>query len=391
MANLPEIIVKPELLRWARESTGIALDKVARTLRIPRAEVEKWEITASSIRLTQLEKLSEIYKRPLAAFFLPTPPSEPPLPKDYRKLPDSEGLSPTSRLAIRRARRLRSIAVELSESLKVEGKAQIPQISNTSHPEEVAVTAREALGIGIEEQLGWSDSRQALGEWRAAIEKRGVLAFQLPMPIKEIRGFSISERTYPVVVISSKDSVNGRIFSLLHEYAHILLHNGGLCDMQNDTILPSGFQIEHFCNWFAAATLVPRRDFLNQPSVVALRDTRVADDEVLADLSATFKVSQDVILRRLLTVGVISESHYSRRAKELEEAFKNLPKRKTKGGAPPAARAVQESGVPLTAMVLSAYRSENISSKEVSDFLGVRQKHLPKVENILTNKAKLYG
>jgi Zn-dependent peptidase ImmA (M78 family)/transcriptional regulator with XRE-family HTH domain len=391
MANLPEISVKPELLRWARESTGVKVEKVAHTLGITRAEVERWEDSPSSIRLTQLEKLSEIYKRPLAAFFLPVPPKEPPLPKDFRRLPDSESLSPASRLAIRRARRLRTVALELSETLNTRPTTRIQKITDTTDPEAVALEMRRALGVSIEEQLGWNDSRDAFAGWRVAIERMGALAFQLPMPVKEIRGFSISEKLFPVVVVSSKDSVNGRIFSLLHEFAHILLNVGGLCDMREDAVLASGIQIEHFCNWFAGAVLVPREDLLRYPLVQKARDERTLDDELLPKLANTFRVSQDVVLRRLLMTHVITEDIYKQKSQQLEEAFKNLPKKKSKGGAPPAAKAVQENGVLFTSMVLAAYRSEGISSKEVSDYLGLRQKHLGKVEKLLTTKAKLYG
>lgn len=391
MAKLPEIIVKPELLRWARESTGVNVEKVAHSLGVTRAEVERWEATASGIRLTQLERLSEIYKRPLAAFFLPAPPKEPPLPKDFRRLPDSEVLSPASRLAIRRARRLRAVAMELSEALNTRPPLRIQRVRDTTDPELIAATARKALAISIDEQLGWHDSREAFAEWRAAIERMGVLAFQLRIPVKELRGFSISESIYPVVVVSSKDSINGRIFSLLHEYAHVLLNAGGLCDMREDAVLPGGIQIEHFCNWFAGAVLVPREDLLRHPLIEKAQEERTVSDELLVSLANTFKVSQDVVLRRLLAVRVVSEEFYKQKLKQLEDAFRDLQKRKKKGGAPPAARAVQENGVPFTSMVIAAYRSEGISSTEVSDYLGVRQKHLARVEKLLTTKAKLYG
>ena len=387
MATFPLIAVKPELLRWARESIGVKLEEAAHALGLTSADVEEWETKSSSIRLTQLEKLSELYKRPLAAFLLPQPPKEPALPQDFRRFQDSEALSPASRLAIRRARRLRTVAIELAESLDQKIDLRLPRISDTHDPEHAAAVGRKGLGIDIDSQLSWRDSRVAFARWRAAIENTGVLVFQLPLPIKELRGFSLSEKEYPVTAVSSKDSLNGRIFSLLHEYAHVLLRSGGLCDMRDESVLPGGLQIEHFCNWFAGAFLVPREHFLGHVLVNGIKRDRRLDADALLKLANTYKVSQDVVLRRLLTVDVISQEVYKAQAKELEEAFRAIPKKKTKGGPPPAARAVQEAGVPLSAMVLSAYRKEAISSKEVSDFLGVRQKHVATVEKLLAVKA----
>jgi len=99
MPNLPEIVIEPELLRWARETLGVKIDEVADTLKVSKSDVVKWESEASPLRLTQLEKLSELYKRPLAAFFLPTVPKEPALPRDFRKLP---GKTPEFRTVIPR-------------------------------------------------------------------------------------------------------------------------------------------------------------------------------------------------------------------------------------------------------------------------------------------------
>ena len=389
MPNLPEIEIQPELLRWARESIGVKIDDVAHALDVAKQDVVRWESEARPLRLTQLEKLSELYKRPLAAFFLPAVPKEPSLPRDFRKLPDSDSLSPASRLAIRRARRLRSIAIELAEALKEKPQNKIHKINTSAQPETVAATAREKLAVPLERQFRWRDSRHALAEWRAAIEKMGVLVFQLPMPLKEVRGFSISEDEYPTIVINTKDTVNGRIFSLLHEYAHVLLHAGGLCDMHENDSLPSGISIEHFCNWFSGSVLVPRGALLNHRlTALALADGSFSG-EIINGLAKSFKVSQDVILRRLLTMELISKDVYQRKIKELEAFYKTLPK-KASGGAPPAAIAVQENGVPFSSMVLTAYRNENISSKEVSDYLGLRHKHLPAVEKILRGKAKQY-
>jgi hypothetical protein len=65
--------------------------------------------------VSQLEALSDLYKRPLVTFFLPSPPTEPPLPRDFRVLPSQEArtLSKKVLVAIRTARRVQRLYAHL--------------------------------------------------------------------------------------------------------------------------------------------------------------------------------------------------------------------------------------------------------------------------------------
>ena len=64
------------------------------------------------------------------------------------------------------------------------------------------------------------------------LERVGVLVFQTGgVSLDEMRGFSISAEPFPVIVVNAKDSPRGRVFTLIHEFAHILTNRGGLCDL----------------------------------------------------------------------------------------------------------------------------------------------------------------
>ena len=52
--------------------------------------IEKWESGEDFPTYSQLEKLAEIYKRPLALFFFPEPPLEAEEKQEFRTLPDFE-------------------------------------------------------------------------------------------------------------------------------------------------------------------------------------------------------------------------------------------------------------------------------------------------------------
>jgi Zn-dependent peptidase ImmA (M78 family) len=46
-----------------------------------------------------------------------------------------------------------------------------------------------------------------------------------------MRGVSLPGDVLPIVILNGGDAHAGRIFTLLHELTHLLLRQGGVCDM----------------------------------------------------------------------------------------------------------------------------------------------------------------
>lgn len=332
-----EIGVEPKVLAWARESMGLSIEEVAKQFNVSENLVSRWESGEKVPTLVQLEKLTSIYKRPLATFFLPEPPEEPPLPHDFRMLP-KDGKKPFSsktRLAIRRAWRLQSLAVELAESIGREISTKIGRANLSDDPERIASKTRDELGIDIQTQFNWRSDYHAFGEWRKIIQNTGVLVFQLSMPIEETRGFSLPGEVFPAIILNEKDHVRARTFTLFHEYAHLLLGSGGICDWEslNDAPEADG-SVEKFCNHFAGAFLVPKDALLDHPLVRSGVSSRWSDDH-LRKIAVNFKVSNEVILRRLVTFNRASWDFYRMKygewkKREKEEKIKEKAKEEEK-------------------------------------------------------------
>ena len=71
------VAVQPKVLRWARSRAGYSVEDIAKQLKRDPAEIRAWETGESAPTYAQLEKLAyDLYKRPLALFFLPEPPQE---------------------------------------------------------------------------------------------------------------------------------------------------------------------------------------------------------------------------------------------------------------------------------------------------------------------------
>src|SRR5688572_18037844 len=108
--------VSAHVLRWARERAGFTIDDVAEQTGRSADELEAWEAGLQYPTFGQLERLGKLYKRPIAVFFFPEPPSEPDLRSEFRTLPASEleGLAPDTRFAIREARAYQQSLRELT-------------------------------------------------------------------------------------------------------------------------------------------------------------------------------------------------------------------------------------------------------------------------------------
>lgn len=374
-----EASANPSVLIWARRMAGLEVSEAARRAHVKPERVECWERGERRPSLTQLRNLANIYKRPLAVFFLETPPPDEAPPNDYRRFDPqaTEPLSPEIRVAIRDARSRRGAAIELIEEL---GES-LPDFSLRADlrddPEEVGAHLRGALGFGPEPNGG--DPRAVFNLWRTAAEDAGVLVFQTEMvDLDEMRGFSITEHPLPAVVLNTKDAYQGRSFSLVHELGHILLHRGGLCVL-NESGPPTVVQrTEAFCNHVAGAALVPAESLLRQPEVPSRLQAEIPDNAVRS-LANRYGASPEAVIRRLSIVGRVSQDFYRQKRQQFQKQYAELRRRPSQGRPPRARLAVAKGGHLFAQLVLEAYDEGRITGSDVAELFGERLKHLPRI------------
>jgi Zn-dependent peptidase ImmA (M78 family) len=206
---------------------------------------------------------------------------------------------------------------------------------------------------------------------------------------EEARGFSLSELPYPVVAVNGKDAPNARTFTLMHELAHLFLGEGGACNLhEGPSATPSPLaRIEVLCNGAAAEALVPAEALLSEELVqVHGTSPEWLDTEVLR-LARTYGVSQEVVLRRLLTLGRTSGEFYERKRDE----WARIPRRRGGGPISQAQLAIRNTGKRFARSVLEAYAQDRITGPDASDLLGIRLKHLPEVDRRLAGPNVLTG
>jgi len=83
----------PELLKWARITAKMKSSEVAHKLKLSPEKFDSWESGEEYPTIKQAEKLSKLYRRPLAVFYLPEPPKDFQTLRDFRRKENQEEYS----------------------------------------------------------------------------------------------------------------------------------------------------------------------------------------------------------------------------------------------------------------------------------------------------------
>jgi len=394
MPRFPSVKAKVNraVLIWARESAGMTQEQAARKIgkKFKVARIAAWESGDDRPAINQLRELSRIYKRPMAVFYLPKPPRSFPVPHDFRRLPDigPPAYSPELFAEIRLAQERRQTALRLYAELE-EAPPHFPLKATLEESiEAVAARAREAIGISIDEQVGWNDKYLALRKWRQALESLGILVFQVSrIKPTEMRGFSIADEVLPIMAVnrSNHESPRARVFSFMHELTHLMLRSSSVCDFDDESPRAAiDLQTEVFCNRVAAEILVPKAHFLSQSEIVA-HPVRPREwlEETIAELSRRYGVSRLVIVRSLLTHGRANRAFYERKQTEYLARNREWIENQKPGFENFGEKRVRLLGNAFTRLVLETYHNGRLTLSEAVGHLGIKVNYLPTVEQAL--------
>lgn len=390
MARSVEAQVEPSILIWARITAGLSVEEAASSLQTKPERVQSWETGEALPSMSQLRRMTAVYKRMLSDFFLPSPPALDALPHDFRRLPDGVAFhySKALRYQLRQVQQRRVLALDLADDLD----ASIPELRGTisagDNTEQAGAKLRQFFDVPLNAQRTWRDPRLAYNGWRTAVERAGILVFQAAgIPTREMLGFSLGERPLPVIGVNRKLRHNGRTFTLLHECVHVFMGDSSLCDIDERALRPPREQkVEVFCNAVAGAALVPM-DALTAEPLVRIHPAKPRDwsGDELAALARGYGVSEEVILRRLLTANRTSSDYYQARrtvwGSPMDDTSTADPDADFKRNMPQ--EVVSDLGKPFTRLVVDSYLNSYTSLSDVSRYLGLRAGQVPKVQELL--------
>ncbi|MGA2186345.1 MAG: ImmA/IrrE family metallo-endopeptidase [Bryobacteraceae bacterium] len=389
---------EPSVLRWAREAR---FGPSIKALQAAWAEswdefspndVEEWEKGVGQPTFSQVRKLADIYKRPLAVFFLSSPPDEKRNPPDLRTIgsQDNRLLSPEALLVMRKARRTQEVAADLLSELGEGPAFKYRQYSLQVDASALADEIRQDLAISLGEQFRSKTYEDFFEYLRGKIEGAGVVTLksglQDSFPTADCRAFSFADQLPYLIMVNNKDTEGAKTFSLAHEFAHLLVREAGICNNFRSFSERRGVNpVEVFCNQFAANFLVPTKELSLHPSLKGIQAIPPDQiDRTVAQLAGEFKVSRVVILRRLVTLGLVTHALYRAKTAAWSE---ELPPPRKPGGRFSLSTAIKKNGAAFSSLVVEAYRRRKISYAAASDYLGLKTKHLSRFEKLIDSHA----
>ena len=355
MRKSVKIKASPHLLKKLRENLGYSEEELANKLGVTTEKIVKVERGEDSFTLTQIKKLADIYKVPLAALFSKEVPDVPSLP-DYR-INRERRLNPEVNIAIRRAKYLSEEIKELSGKV-----SKIPSFPDSS-PEKMARSFREYLKIGTPK---FKNPNEALEFYKNTLEGRlGIMVVEYLLKAEDVRAFSLRS-DLSVIVLNESDEPQVKLFSLFHEIAHLLKHGNGICSID---VSEERNEIERFCNKFAAEFLVPLEDLKKRV------EGRELSDKEISKLARFYGVSTQVMMLRLLDLKYITRDDYCRFKERFDES-----KLKRKGGRRDWEKTYSNRiGKMALSEISRAYRKGDISFFEAVKILDVNTKYAEKL------------
>ena len=291
------IPVKQNVLTWAIERAGYAVEPFL--AEVPQAA--KWVQGEKEPTLKQLENFAKKLHVPFGFLLLDEPPKEAIVPPLFRTIDAAGGLPPTVRDTIVLLRQRQDW---LSDFLRDNGHDALPFVGSaaqTDNPVELAGRMRGLLGLPANQPIRRGKAGDTLRLLADTLDEVGIHVFisgvdgnnnRRPIPVENCRGFVLLDDFAPFVFVNNQDAKAAQLFTLAHEFAHVLVGREGL--LQLDQLLPAEDPIERLCDAAAAEFLVP---------AALLPQVFVEAGEDVDKTARVFGVSPIVIGRRLLDLG----------------------------------------------------------------------------------------
>ena len=328
------ISVSLDILYWIKQQISPDIDANILDL------LNQWILKKKVPKSNEILKVSTAAKIPFGYFFLEHPPKEECALIHCRTV-DSVSVNTPSRELIDIHNIMANAQNWMSEYnkevLELSPLSFVGRFDVNSSVEDVVTDIRQNLQVNVEWFKKFSRAEDSFKFLKNKISNIGILVMQngvvgnsnnRKLNIKEFRAFTLIDEYAPLIFINNNDSKKGKIFSLIHELAHIEIGENNLFNdnFSNVTVSPQ----EKFCNAIAAEFLVPKNIFKEQWNKT---------DENLnikfLELSSFFKCSTLVIARRALDFGYITSKTYKEvatLAKDEFEESKNLKKMSTPNG-----------------------------------------------------------
>lgn len=376
-ANTCMARINAQNLKWARETLSISTKEVIDQLNIKNVTEELltiWENGTEFPPVYIAKKLAKFYGINLVVLYLPRIPQKIKPLKDFRRM-DS---LPFSRNFIFLMRSIQEKQEVLKELLIENGHTALPIVGSVSIEQGVPGLV-QALQDNISKYLKLKKKAEDnLKPITRLLESLGISVsfsnsfnghYLSAVSPKEVRGFAIADKVAPFIFVNSKDSKNAQLFTLLHEFCHILLGETGVGEQSHN----ADKRIEILCNQATADFLIPSQRFEQALKVMPSKDL----DDTVYELTHLFPVSSLSVLVKMFSIGKLAyqnfETAYIRHKESFEQILQqeSRQKKSSKIVLKTDLRLFRQNGKRFTYIVLDGLQKGKIGFTEACSALGV--------------------
>lgn len=317
-----KVKLTPQILDWVR--TKMLLENNVDTYVLERLKM--WKTGEKIPTFHQIQEVSRKTHIPFGYFFLEVPPEEECEILKYRTV-DRRGVREPSRNLRDVIDMMTDIQEWMAEYQENSGQEPVPFVGcdqKEKDPDIIAGHIREDLKLKKDWMENCSQASEAFGLIRSQLEEKGILVMmsgivgnqtRRKLNIEEFRAFTLIDPYAPLIFINGCDSENGKLFSILHETAHIWMGNNSFYN--EAPWYEEGIkEPEAICNAVTAEILTPEEIFLKK-----WQEYRTNTTDKAEILSKYFNCSQFVIIRRASDLGLISAEKYHKLTETMKQQY----------------------------------------------------------------------
>ena len=299
------VAVSQPVLSWALQRSERTFEDAL--TKFP--QLGDWMNGSSQPTLHDLEKFAAYTHTSLGALIVPEPPDET-LPIADMRTRESAAIERPSGNLLDTIDRYQQFQDWYHNYAREQGAEKLSFLGTASSQDKPHVVARSVRELLLLDQITATTPDQWRRDIVKALEDVGVLVMMSgivgtnthrSLSTDEFRGFSLYDDIAPLIFVNVADEpYSAQNFTLLHEFAHLLLGHSALSG--GDRLL-GGTGEEAWCNRVAACVLLPDETLTAFDEATTVQDYRAA--------ARRFGVSAEVALHRLYGVGRIGEEQYA--------------------------------------------------------------------------------
>ncbi len=325
--------ISPVILDWLIKKAEVSDNTSVYNL------LTAWRNEKKKPTFNQIEKLSKKMQIPFGYFFLKELPVETHPLTEFRTITSQgihEELSTNLRDTIDAMMNIQDWMRDYVKDMGQNEKTYVGSCSIEMGMQAIAKQIRKDLRLLENWMVTQKDKQESFKFLRYACQEAGILVMMngivgsnthRPLDIQEFRAFTLVDKYVPLIFINAKDSISGRIFSLLHEIVHIWMGINSIYNESTEQFGQAIGRIEQICNAVASELLVPIHLF-----AAAWEKNTEPLVEKINSLSKNFTCSPVVIARKALDMHYIKKDTYREIVAIAIKKYKETQKKKENGG-----------------------------------------------------------